>query len=118
MSRTPSAFLELFVGGQSGSGAVDDNVRLCEFIYRNLGLISALHPRSIPTRQCKFSIPCSGLTKLGNIPAQLPTLHLKTLSKASGKSTPLLPITNDDYPALQTHALHYAKQLSQHGKYR
>jgi len=33
---------ELFVGGQSGIGAVDDNVRLCEFIYRNLGVISAI----------------------------------------------------------------------------
>ena len=26
---------ELFVGGKSGMGAVEDNVRLCEFIYRN-----------------------------------------------------------------------------------
>jgi len=24
---------ELFVGGQSGNGAVEDNVRLCQFIY-------------------------------------------------------------------------------------
>jgi nicotinamidase-related amidase len=28
---------ELFVGGSSGNGAVEDNQRLCEFIYRNLG---------------------------------------------------------------------------------
>ncbi len=27
---------ELYVGGRSGTGAVDDNKRLCEFIYRNL----------------------------------------------------------------------------------
>ncbi|MFM7174533.1 MAG: isochorismatase, partial [Caldilinea sp.] len=27
---------ELFVAGRSGLGAVDDNRRLCEFIYRNL----------------------------------------------------------------------------------
>src|SRR5215211_5703695 len=27
---------ELFVGGRSGTGAVDDNRRLCEFVYRNL----------------------------------------------------------------------------------
>ena len=27
---------ELFVGGRSGTGAVDDNRRLCEFLYRNL----------------------------------------------------------------------------------
>ncbi len=33
---------ELFVGGRSGTGAVDDNVRLCEFIYRNLGEITSI----------------------------------------------------------------------------
>jgi nicotinamidase-related amidase len=31
---------ELFVGGRSGTGAVEDNIRLVEFIYRNLGAIS------------------------------------------------------------------------------
>src|SRR5687768_17182210 len=35
---------ELFVGGRSGTGAVDDNVRLCEFIYRNLGTITQIVP--------------------------------------------------------------------------
>ena len=35
---------ELFVGGQSGRGAIDDNVRLCEFIYRNLDLITEIDP--------------------------------------------------------------------------
>jgi nicotinamidase-related amidase len=33
---------ELFVGGRSGTGAVDDNRRLCEFIYRNLGIITKI----------------------------------------------------------------------------
>lgn len=31
---------ELYVAGRSGTGAVDDNRRLCEFIYRNLGTIT------------------------------------------------------------------------------
>src|SRR3990170_5273576 len=31
---------ELFVGGRSGAGAVADNIRLCEFVYRNLGRIT------------------------------------------------------------------------------
>ena len=35
---------ELFVGGRSGTGAVDDNRRLCEFIYRNLGAITQIVP--------------------------------------------------------------------------
>src|SRR3954453_10099242 len=33
---------ELFVGGRTGRGAVEDNVRLCEFIYRNLGRITEI----------------------------------------------------------------------------
>jgi nicotinamidase-related amidase len=35
---------ELFVGGRSGTGAVDDNRRLCEFVYRNLGAITQILP--------------------------------------------------------------------------
>ncbi|MBF0500548.1 MAG: isochorismatase [Candidatus Riflebacteria bacterium] len=33
---------ELFVSGRSGNGAIDDNRRLCEFIYRNLGLFTRI----------------------------------------------------------------------------
>src|SRR4029450_1665678 len=33
---------ELFVAGRSGSGAVEDNRRLCEFIYRNRGITQIL----------------------------------------------------------------------------
>jgi nicotinamidase-related amidase len=35
---------ELFVAGRSGTGAVDDNRRLCEFLYRNLGEITQVFP--------------------------------------------------------------------------
>ena len=35
---------ELFVAGRSGTGAVDDNRRLCEFVYRNLGAITRVFP--------------------------------------------------------------------------
>ncbi|HEX6651340.1 MAG TPA: hypothetical protein VF072_01245 [Thermoleophilaceae bacterium] len=35
---------ELFVGGRSGTGAVDDSRRLCEFVYRNLDTITQVFP--------------------------------------------------------------------------
>jgi len=35
---------ELYVGGRSGTGAVDDNRRLTEFIYRNLHVITEIYP--------------------------------------------------------------------------
>ena len=31
---------ELFVGGRSGTGALDDSRRLCEFVYRNLATVT------------------------------------------------------------------------------
>jgi nicotinamidase-related amidase len=35
---------ELFVAGRSGSGALDDSRRLCEFVYRNLGALTQIVP--------------------------------------------------------------------------
>ncbi|MBA2462701.1 MAG: isochorismatase [Actinobacteria bacterium] len=35
---------ELFVAGRSGRGALDDSIRLCEFVYRNLGSITQVFP--------------------------------------------------------------------------
>jgi nicotinamidase-related amidase len=35
---------ELFVQGRSGTGAVDDNRRLCEFVYRNLESLTQIVP--------------------------------------------------------------------------
>lgn len=35
---------ELYVGGRSGRGAIDDNRRLVEFVYRNLGVITQVYP--------------------------------------------------------------------------
>jgi nicotinamidase-related amidase len=35
---------ELFVGGRSGTGAVEDSGRVCEFVYRNLGTITQVFP--------------------------------------------------------------------------
>src|SRR3954463_9418878 len=35
---------ELFVAGRSGTGAVDDNRRLCEFLYRNLDALTRVVP--------------------------------------------------------------------------
>ena len=35
---------ELLFAGRSGTGAVDDSGRLCEFVYRNLGTITQIFP--------------------------------------------------------------------------
>src|SRR4029453_3312911 len=35
---------ELFVAGRSGTGPVDDNRRLCDCVYRTLGVIPQIFP--------------------------------------------------------------------------
>ncbi len=35
---------ELYVAGRSGTAAVDDNRRLCDFIYRNLDVLTRIYP--------------------------------------------------------------------------
>src|SRR5436189_345851 len=35
---------ELFVSGRSGTGAVDDTRRLCDFVYRNLASLTQIVP--------------------------------------------------------------------------
>ena len=34
----------LYVGGRSGTGAIDDNVRICQFIYKNMDVITGITP--------------------------------------------------------------------------
>src|SRR5688500_15995473 len=50
---------ELFVAGRSGTGALDDSRRLCEFVYRNLGAITQVLP-TLDTHQA-FQILHRGL---------------------------------------------------------
>ena len=53
--------LELFVAGRSGTGAVDDNRRLCEFIYGNLDAITQVVP-TLDTHQAMqifHAVQCS-----------------------------------------------------------
>jgi len=55
---------ELYVAGSSGTGAVDDNRRLCGFIYRNLGIITQICPTMDTHRaMAESSIPSSRQTR-------------------------------------------------------
>jgi hypothetical protein len=69
---------ELFVGGRSGNGAVEDNVRLCEFIYRNIGNSPTSPPRWTRTPHSRYFIPSSLWTD-GNHPAPYTDIHVDEL---------------------------------------
>jgi len=110
---------ELFVGGKSGIGAVDDNRRLCEFIYRNLGVISAIAATLDTHTVMQIFHPIFWINAAGEHPIPAATKIVPTdIEQGIWKVNPAVAYSLQyDYLTLQKHALHYVNQLSQHGKY-
>jgi nicotinamidase-related amidase len=107
---------ELFVGGRSGRGAIEDNIRLCEFIYRNLGKIDQIIATLDTHHLHQIFHPVFWIDERG----EHPTPAVTTISPAdveSGKWR-VNPDFGDEAPEqLQAYALHYVQQLSEGGKY-
>src|SRR6476469_5661071 len=110
---------ELFVGGRSGTGAVDDNVRLCEFIYRNLGVITSIYPTMDTHTAMQIFHPMFWVNDAGENPAPLTVISLDDVNSGVWKVNPAISysVAQGNYMALQKHALHYVKKLSDRGKY-
>ncbi|MBE9116823.1 isochorismatase [Lusitaniella coriacea LEGE 07157] len=111
---------ELFVGGQSGTGAVDDNLHLCEFIYRNLGLITEIIPTMDTHAATQIFHPIFWVNEAGEHPIPAETMiTLDDVEKGIWKVNPAIAhyLTQDNYTVLRNHALHYTKKLSNDGKY-
>ncbi|WP_193194633.1 isochorismatase [Nostoc sp. MG11] len=111
---------ELFVGGKSGTGAVNDNQRLCEFIYCNLGAITTIVPTLDTHTATQIFHPIFWVNAAGEHPIPAATNITPTdIEKGIWKvnSAVANTITNGDYELLEKHAYHYVKQLSKDGKY-
>ncbi|MDZ7956491.1 MAG: cysteine hydrolase family protein [Aulosira sp. DedQUE10] len=111
---------ELFVGGKSGTGAVEDNQRLCEFIYRNLGAITTITPTLDTHTATQIFHPIFWVNSAGEHPIPAATSISPTdIEQGIWKVNPAVAhsITKGDYKLLEKHAYHYVKQLSQDGKY-
>ncbi len=109
---------ELFVAGRSGKGAVDDNVRLCQFIYRNLDIItniSATLDTHLPQQvfHAIFFVDADG-----HHPAPYTNISLAELRSGRWKFNPALAPGFGITPEYgQTMLVHYADELEKHGKY-
>ena len=110
---------ELFVGGASGTGAVDDNRRLCEFIYQNMHHITEIAP-TLDTHTAMQIFHSSFLVNdRGEHPAPMTPVTLEDVEKGHWKVNPAVAasVTGGNYIALQNYLMHYCRQLSQGGKY-
>lgn len=111
---------ELFVGGKSGTGAVDDNRRLSEFIYRNLGVITKIVPTLDTHKATQIFHPIFWVNAAGQHPTPAATsITPRDIEQGIWKVNPAVAdsVTNGNYELLEKHAYYYVKQLSQDGKY-
>ncbi|BAY18754.1 hypothetical protein NIES21_46070 [Anabaenopsis circularis NIES-21] len=110
---------ELFVGGKSGQAAVEDNQRLCEFIYRNLGKITTIIPTLDTHTAMQIFHPIFWVNAEGKHPIPAATNITPTdINQGIWKVNPaVVSIANGDYELLEKQAYHYVNQLSQNGKY-
>jgi nicotinamidase-related amidase len=110
---------ELFVAGKSGYGAVNDNVRLCEFIYRNLGVITQITPTMDTHRAMQIFHPVFWVNAYGEHPTPSATNITPTdIEQGVWKVNEAVAYSlGYDYEFLEKYAYHYVKQLTQNGKY-
>jgi nicotinamidase-related amidase len=110
---------ELFVGGRSGTGAIDDNRRLCEFVYRNLDTITQIVP-TLDTHQAMQVFHAIWLVdEDGNHPE--PYTLVSAEDVAAGRwqvDTAVAEALELDLDYAQRHLAHYTRALEETGKYQ
>jgi nicotinamidase-related amidase len=109
---------ELFVGGRSGTGAVDDNRRLCEFIYRNLNAITQISPTMDTHQAMQIFHPIFLVDREGNHPKPLSLITTDDVRRGVWKINPEVVQNLKTAHSLDPEFLrHYTETLDRGGKY-
>jgi nicotinamidase-related amidase len=109
---------ELYVGGRSGRGAVEDNVRLCEFIYRHLGSITKITATMDTHKTMQVFHAIFFVDKDGNHPAPYTDIHATELRDGKWTFNAALASQFGIAPEYgQQMVIHYAEKLEKSGKY-
>lgn len=111
---------ELFVAGKSGRGAVEDSIRLCEFIYRNLGVITQTSPTLDTHTAMQIFHPVFWVNAAGEHPVGGQTIiSARDVEEGVWQVNPAvaMSVSAGDYDYLKRHALHYVRTLTEGGKY-
>ena len=109
---------ELFVAGRSGTGAVDDNRRLCEFVYRNLGTITQIFP-SLDTHHAMQLFHAIWLVdEQGNHPPPLTLVSAEDVEAGRWRvNVAVADALGIDPEYAERHLAHYTRRLAEGGKY-
>jgi len=109
---------ELFVGGRSGTAAVDDNQRLCKFIYRNLDVITQICPTMDTHHAVQIFHSIFLVNEQGEHPAPFTLISAEDVEKGVWKFNPeVAKNLNIDETYGQNFLRHYTQKLKAGGKY-
>ena len=109
---------ELFVAGRSGKGAIEDNIRLCKFIYRNLDLITEIIPTMDTHQAIQIFHSIFLLNEEGKHPAPYTLISVEDVEKGIWRINPeVSEIIGLKKEKAQEYLLHYTKELKDSGKY-
>ncbi|MFL7891697.1 MAG: isochorismatase [Anaerolineales bacterium] len=81
---------ELFVGGRSGKGAVEDNIRLSQFIYHNLGAITSILLTLDTHQATQIFHPIFLVNEKGENPPPYTLIHAEDIRSGHWKFNPSL----------------------------
>jgi nicotinamidase-related amidase len=109
---------ELFVAGRTGSGAVDDSRRLCEFIYRNLGVITQIFP-SLDTHHAMQVFHAIWLVdEHGNHPTPFTLVSADDVANGRWRANrAVAQALGIDLDYAERHLAYYTRRLAEGGKY-
>ena len=109
---------ELFVAGRSGTGAVDDNRRLCEFIYRNLGTITQIFPSLDTHHAMQVFHAIWVVDEHGDHPAPYTLVSAEDVKAGRWRmNTAVAEALGIDLDYAERHLAHYTRKLAEGGKY-
>ncbi|MFC1812732.1 isochorismatase [Thermodesulfobacteriota bacterium] len=109
---------ELYVGGSSGTAAVDDNRRLCEFIYRNLDVITQICPTMDTHQTMQIFHSIFLINENGEHPAPYTLISTEDIEKGIWRFNPdIARSLNIDEDYGHKFLRHYTRKLKEGGKY-
>jgi nicotinamidase-related amidase len=110
---------ELFVSGRSGRGAVEDNERLCAFVYHNLARLTQIVVTLDTHSAVQIFHPVFWVGKDGHHPAPYTVIALADVRSGRWRVNPHVAVAVSPAPGfdVQAWALHYVRRLHEGGQY-
>ncbi|GJM15224.1 MAG: hypothetical protein DHS20C13_05510 [Thermodesulfobacteriota bacterium] len=109
---------ELYVGGRTGTGAVDDNQRLAQFIYKNIHRITEIVPTMDTHQAMQIFHSVFFVNEDGRHPKPYTQITLEDIKEERWKfNTEINHSLSYSSEYIEKHLLHYTEELKRLGKY-